>query len=109
MTCPGCQAPNRAERRYCGRCGCNFAPACQACGFANEVTDRYCGGCGDSLQAGTQLVLASPSGAATTEGAWSVDELAGLFAQTPAAVDENQLPETGVDQEDLDRLFGAVQ
>ena len=35
MHCPGCRASNHARRRYCGKCGCNFAPACQGCGFAD--------------------------------------------------------------------------
>ena len=120
MTCPGCRAENHARRRYCGQCGCNFAPACQACGFANEARDRFCGGCGDALRAvgharpaaGVALPGLPPVAvaAATPAGSpWQVGELAGLFSFQPAVPDDGpKLPETGVGQDDLDRLFEAV-
>ncbi|HEX3759208.1 MAG TPA: zinc ribbon domain-containing protein [Kofleriaceae bacterium] len=86
MICPGCQHDNRAARRYCGRCGCNFEPACEGCGFANDREDRFCGGCGLALRARN--------------------------AQVPALCDSRELaadlPEIGISQNDVDRLFGDV-
>jgi len=110
MTCPACRADNHARRRYCGKCGCNFDPACQDCGFANERDDRFCGGCGLGLRSdGRVLPAALPAAnalpAVTT---WPVDELAGLFVRPEVLDDGPQLPETGVAQDDLDRLFGGT-
>jgi hypothetical protein len=115
MTCPGCQAENHPRRRYCGKCGCNFEPACQTCGFGNERDDRFCGGCGLGLRAdarGSAPNLApnlAPVRVAvpTATSTWRLDELAELFARPPEVVDHGRhLPETGVAQDDLDRLFG---
>jgi double zinc ribbon protein len=115
MTCPRCSTGIRASRRYCGQCGCNLAPACQACGFANEQDDRFCGGCGVGLVAGAAGAFASPYAQVAAPAAsmpagstWGADELAGLFAR-PAVHDAGpQLPESGVAQDDLDRLFGGA-
>lgn len=124
MSCPRCSAGVRASRRYCGQCGCNLAPACQACGFANDDEDRFCGGCGQGLVArasdafapahghpaapyGHPAALPSPVGPSPAGSMWSTAELAGLFARPAASDDGPQLPESGVAQDDLDRLFGG--
>jgi hypothetical protein len=121
VICPACQRANQPARRYCGGCGCNFDPACGGCGFANERADRFCGGCGAELRAGaarprrelaTAPTLASnpataTASAAATTAPWTVDELAGLFEPVAASADEHTLPEAGISQDHLDRLFGA--
>ena len=122
MICPGCQHDNRAARRYCGRCGCNFEPACEGCGFANDHGDRFCGGCGHGLRVrGAQVSPAAAAAAreasrpvvATVAGTaqaapWDARELAELFAPAPVADDTPGLPEVGISQNDVDRLFGSV-
>ena len=126
MICPGCSRENHPNRRYCGRCGVNFQPNCRRCSFANDPSDRFCGGCGAVLVAseGVSLkravaghVAAPPvpavKTAAVPPAAIAVavavpDELSGLFATKPVANDEPDIPATGVEQDDLDRLFGAV-
>jgi hypothetical protein len=120
VICPGCQRDNQAARRYCGGCGCNFEPACQSCGFSNDHVDRFCGGCGTALRAediqprrvimGHQVaaarhVAARPAPPATS---WPADELAGLFEPAAVGVEESDLPEAGIIQGDVDRLFGGV-
>jgi len=114
VTCPGCRRENHAGRRYCGGCGCNFAPACHACGFANTSDDRFCGGCGAALLAtarGSHAGVAAQAPAADpTLGTlrWQSSELAELFALPAAAPEGPRLPDTGpVGQDDLDRLFGG--
>lgn len=122
MICPSCQRDNEPRRRYCGKCGCNFEPACGGCGFANGREDRYCGGCGSLLAAVAAHAspsVAAPAAARAAHGppqpagpAPVVDELAGLFAQQQqqqAAAELPELPAAGIEQADLDRLFGNVQ
>jgi hypothetical protein len=115
VTCPECQRDNQPARRYCGGCGCNFEPACASCGFANDHIDRFCGGCGVALRVGGSRMIHSHAapGAVTPVIAaplgWS-NELAGLFepAAAAAAEEESDLPEAGIDQDDVDRLFGGA-
>ena len=121
MICPGCQRDNRPARRYCGACGCNFAPACTSCGFANDRMDRFCGGCGVAMRAvdraarpeltavsaavAPTAVAIAPAAGATP---WDANELATLFAPMVAASAEApDLPEVGIAQDDVDRLFGS--
>lgn len=40
--------------------------------------------------------------------AWQMNELAGLFAPPAPAPEASDLPEIGIGQDDLDRLFGAA-
>jgi hypothetical protein len=47
MDCDRCQAPNRAERRFCGACGVRLWEPCPRCAFPNERSASFCGGCGD--------------------------------------------------------------
>ena len=124
MNCPACQRTNHPRRRYCGGCGCNFAPACDACGFANDRADRFCGGCGQGLRAAagaerpaaeraaagmpSRAPAAAPPAVAPAPGPWDPSELAALF--TPAAPVEEipELPDSGISQNDVDRLFGGA-
>jgi len=125
VTCPGCRRDNHAARRYCGGCGCNFEPACTGCGFANERSDRFCGGCGEPLRAAARhphpgIAARGASGAAhaaapavaaapaTTSTVWEASELAELFAPPPAPEETNDLPEAGINQDNLDDLFGGA-
>jgi hypothetical protein len=120
VTCPCCRRDNHPARRYCGGCGCNFAPACEACGFANEQPDRFCGGCGAPLSAAALPVVsgvapqvhvaqAQAAQATTAAARWQPSELAELFAFPSAVPEGPRLPETGaVAQDDLDRLFGGA-
>jgi class 3 adenylate cyclase/tetratricopeptide (TPR) repeat protein len=54
MTCPRCQAENRADRRFCAKCAAPLAVVCAACGFTNDPGDEFCGGCAQSWRAGAQ-------------------------------------------------------
>jgi hypothetical protein len=124
VNCPGCRRDNHAARRYCGGCGCNFEPACTGCGFANERSDRYCGGCGEPLRTAAQhprpgaaqrgaahatvAVVAAVAAVPATGTVWEASELAELFAPPPAAEEEPDLPDAGIGQSDVDRLFGGV-
>lgn len=99
MNCPACARPNKADRRFCGGCGANLEPVCRACAFANDAGDKFCGGCGVGLRAEAprvQVVKAPPAG-----------ELVGLFAKAVKAEEPAKLPDTGVSQSDLDKLFGG--
>jgi len=51
MICPGCQAENRAERRFCAKCGGALPAPCPSCAFENDPGDAFCGGCGAALTA----------------------------------------------------------
>ena len=53
MTCPSCGAENRAERRFCSKCGAALSLACVKCGFINDPGDEFCGGCGQRVSAAT--------------------------------------------------------
>jgi hypothetical protein len=131
VNCPGCRRDNHAARRYCGGCGCNFEPACTGCGFANERTDRFCGGCGEPLRAvaphprpgvaanaahgaavtAAPAVIVAPAviaAPATASTVWEASELAELFAPPPAPEETHDLPEVGINQENLDDLFGGA-
>ena len=119
IACPSCKADNLVRRRYCGKCGCNLDPVCRDCGFDNDRDDRFCGGCGVTMRADARAVQAAlavphvvtPAAPAAAlpppAAAWPVDELAGLFVKPEVKDDGPQLPESGVAQDDLDRLFGG--
>ena len=122
MICPGCQRENDPKRRYCGRCGTNFQPVCRRCSFANERDDRFCGGCGAMLVASdgchvkrtteprAEAVQVGPTVtlAAVPAPAQPPEELSGLFASPVVQAEDPKLPQTGVSQDDLDRLFGVA-
>ncbi|MBV8300582.1 MAG: AAA family ATPase, partial [Candidatus Dormibacteraeota bacterium] len=50
MTCSNCGAENRAERRFCSKCGSPLGLRCPACGAANQPGDLFCGECGAALE-----------------------------------------------------------
>ncbi len=108
MTCPGCHRDNDPKRRYCGKCGFNFEPVCRRCSFANDHDDRFCGGCGSVLIATEGCHVKRGTAAPRVEVAAPRGELSELFAVASAPAETAQLPEIGVSQDDLDRLFGAA-
>jgi class 3 adenylate cyclase/tetratricopeptide (TPR) repeat protein len=57
MTCPGCGAENRSERKFCTTCGRALPNPCASCGFLNEPGDDFCGECGRPL---TPVPTAAP-------------------------------------------------
>lgn len=129
MNCPACERHNDAKRRYCGGCGENLRCVCLACEFENTVEDRFCGGCGIVVSAhvpSAPLVMAPPAkskpaaAALPTMTATAIlpliplspppaasDEMNALFAAPPVEL-ETQLPDGGIVQSDVDRLFGAM-
>lgn len=104
MNCPGCARPNASNRRFCGGCGGSLDHICRACAFANDAEDKFCGGCGQNLrvEAARPTRPAPPRIVEAPEG-----ELVGLFSRAPKTDEPGKLPETGVSQTDLDRLFGG--
>ncbi|MEO8698390.1 MAG: zinc ribbon domain-containing protein [Kofleriaceae bacterium] len=134
MNCPGCHRDNDPKRRYCGKCGHNLDPVCKKCSFANEREDRFCGGCGENMTvAPAGAVRPAVMTAAAVPGVPKivrpaavppppppapmpvapakpvvVDELAGLFTAPAVASEPAKLPDVGIGQDDLDRLFGVT-
>jgi hypothetical protein len=111
VKCPSCTRTNDDHRRYCGRCGFNFDPVCRGCDFVNAHDDRFCGGCGSELWgkpvkapalAPRLAIVSTPTQTPTDNG-----ELHGLFAKTAAPEEVARLPDSGVSQSDLDKLFGG--
>src|SRR5215472_15887896 len=49
MRCSKCGSDNRAERKFCAKCGGPLAPLCPKCGASNEPGEDFCGECGTSL------------------------------------------------------------
>jgi hypothetical protein len=110
MTCRSCRRDNAANRRYCGGCGTSLIAACGGCGFSNALDDRYCGGCGTGLGTVAVATRQPATKAQSVEIAITSgipDELQGLF--DPAAPEPAQvaLPQAGIGQDDLDKLFGV--
>ena len=108
MTCRGCRQENAANRRYCGGCGECLVAACAGCGFSNAVDDRYCGGCGNGLGTVRAPVTERPAPTQHNHAhavAEIPDELRGLFER--AAPEPTALPQAGIGQDDLDKLFGV--
>jgi hypothetical protein len=106
--CRSCERENRADRRFCGGCGAALALSCASCDFANDVGDQFCGGCGSQLGrkaaapvAATVMVM--PSTGAPDPDAIDLNE---LFR--PATSTEADLPDDGIGQRDLDRMFGGM-
>jgi hypothetical protein len=67
---------------------------------------------GSAQAAGQRTAPAATAKAATAKAAaspWDASELAELFAPPPVAEDSPALPEIGIGQDDVDRLFGATQ
>ncbi|MBL8899024.1 MAG: zinc ribbon domain-containing protein [Planctomycetes bacterium] len=53
LSCPACQAPQRAGAKFCDRCGAEIASvrACGACHHENGAAARFCNRCGEKLGA----------------------------------------------------------
>ena len=68
IRCPSCDHANRADRRYCAKCGSRLGEACAACGTQNEPDEHFCGHCGAALS-GTPAPTAggAAAGRAPTE------------------------------------------
>ena len=65
-TCPQCHADNRAEAKFCARCGHDLdsaAPkACPSCQHLNKPGARFCAKCGFALATPAATVAAPPPG-----------------------------------------------
>jgi hypothetical protein len=129
VICSACDRVNAGHRRYCGGCGNDLTCVCAACAFQNTADDRYCGGCGVGF--GDAPARAKPGPNMTTRvhivpvsqslppvvgtvppaskpvEAPASDEMAALFSSPPVEL-ETQLPESGIVQADVDRLFGVI-
>jgi hypothetical protein len=137
VICGSCDRDNDPKRRYCGKCGFNLQPVCRKCRFLNERDDRFCGGCGALLvaahgcsvrptvhpvggQPSEPMLAVVPEPSTVTQTITIVappppprtfelsDELGGLFGSPIVAASGPALPEAGIGQEDLDKLFGVV-
>jgi class 3 adenylate cyclase/tetratricopeptide (TPR) repeat protein len=51
VSCPSCQAENRAGARFCRTCGTPLEQACPACGAAVAEGQAFCDACGHNLAA----------------------------------------------------------
>lgn len=54
ISCPQCNRPNPAGRRFCAGCGTNLWNTCCECGSLSLAADRYCGACGARLAGGVE-------------------------------------------------------
>jgi hypothetical protein len=100
IPCAACQRPNLADRRFCGGCGASLALPCTACKFSNHGVDRFCGGCGIATGAADAI---KPTATKAARGARiDVVELFDTRRETTS-----ELPRIGIDQGDLDKLFGG--
>jgi hypothetical protein len=104
---------------------------CAACAFQNTADDRYCGGCGVGFGDAPARAKANPHTTARmhivsvsqalppvagisppplqqkSSDPTPTDEMAALFSSPPVEL-ETQLPESGIVQADVDRLFGVI-
>src|SRR6266851_6572942 len=54
MRCPGCNAENQSNAKFCVECGAAFQSAdCVRCGFKNPPSAKFCQECGASLKHGS--------------------------------------------------------
>ena len=80
MICGNCQADNRADRRFCLRCGQPLASRCPNCGASNEPDAAFCGDCGTRLTVGPGV---APTASASL--VFSGEAAASRSAPTPVA------------------------
>src|SRR5437867_4291196 len=59
IRCPSCGHANRADRRFCAKCGARLGEVCAACGTQNEPDENFCSQCGAALSAATALSAAA--------------------------------------------------
>src|SRR3954469_6347150 len=83
ISCPGCGADNRSDRRFCRSCGVALAATCPACGTPADPGDRFCGSCGATTGAGT--TRSTPAG--TAAGVASAGGGAELAAPDPSQLE----------------------
>jgi class 3 adenylate cyclase/tetratricopeptide (TPR) repeat protein len=104
MTCPACSTENKADRKFCSRCGTPLAHICAACGAANDPGDSFCGECGVALAPESNEAVAQATAASTERRRVSV-----LFADLVGftASSENRDPEEV--REFLTRYFDEAQ
>lgn len=119
IDCQACRRSNLPTRTFCGGCGVRLAVICTACTFANQGIDRFCGQCGvglapsaavaapavHSTHAAPAPVAHAPVAHATADSTGDID-FAELFRR-PTLLPVDELPNTGITQSDLDRLFGG--
>jgi Double zinc ribbon len=107
VTCPRCERVNAAGRRFCGGCGASLERSCARCAFVNDAVDRFCGGCGDAVISDLPRVIAA-AGASDVPMLSAADLQALLGELAPAVAPAATLRGDGaINQDDLDRLFGA--
>ncbi|MGH2447881.1 MAG: AAA family ATPase, partial [Chloroflexota bacterium] len=63
MICNNCGTENRADRKFCSKCGSKLAMLCPLCGSPNQPDDAFCGECGAGLSGATTAAPHSPSAA----------------------------------------------
>src|SRR3954454_16070993 len=70
ISCPGCGADNRSDRRFCRSCGVALAATCPACGTPADPGDRFCGSCGATIVPGptTSTTAGTAAGVASAGG-----------------------------------------
>jgi class 3 adenylate cyclase len=105
ISCPGCGADNRSDRRFCRSCGLALAPTCPACGATADPGDRFCGECGATLAPTATRPAAATSGADRAGGEPSLLErrlVSVLFADV---VGSTALAE-GADMEAVREMLG---
>jgi hypothetical protein len=59
MQCPKCKHENKADRKFCSKCGTPLENICPKCGFKNDPDDEFCGKCGIKLTETTTPVPVS--------------------------------------------------
>jgi len=59
IRCPSCGHANRADRRFCAKCGARLGEVCAACGTQNDPDENFCSQCGAALSAATALSAAA--------------------------------------------------
>jgi uncharacterized membrane protein YvbJ len=50
MNCPGCGFDNKADKKFCTKCGAKLLLKCPKCGSVAEQSDDFCGECGQDLR-----------------------------------------------------------
>jgi class 3 adenylate cyclase/tetratricopeptide (TPR) repeat protein len=64
VTCPSCGIENRADAKFCVKCGTALALACPACGSPHGPGDLFCAECGSPLAAQSGVVPANTQSSA---------------------------------------------
>ncbi len=86
--CRACGHDNRAEARFCARCGGSLVAVCPSCARPSEVGDLFCVGCGASLDTAVTAVttlIANPPASRPVEG--ERKQVTVLFADVVRSMD----------------------